>query len=175
MNRVRAAAQREQHGLHLPGPCLPSSSTSFAASLPGTAQQQSRQGRPGPGPGRGYHGGPRNGRPLRRPGCHRHRQVRLQQAPSGSQRRRLRRGPVVNVNPQTTTSPSTSSTASTSRSSSPVLAHICRDGIQQWKNCWQDGMLGSNCGVGCWQVTGLEQRNLMRCSKLRWSWSLTRC
>ncbi|XBI32408.1 hypothetical protein VPH35_055862 [Triticum aestivum] len=55
----------------------------------------------------------------------------------------------------------------------PLL--ITWDGIQQWKNCWQDGMLGSNCGVGCWQVTGLEQRNLMRCSKLRWSWSLTRC
>ena len=28
-----------------------------------------------------------------------------------------------------------------------VLAHICRDGIQQRKNCWQDGMLGTNCPI----------------------------
>uniref|UniRef100_A0A453L449 Uncharacterized protein n=1 Tax=Aegilops tauschii subsp. strangulata TaxID=200361 RepID=A0A453L449_AEGTS len=52
---------------------------------------------PGSGPGRGHHGGPRQGRPLRRPGRHRHRQVRLQQAPSGSQRRRLRRGQVARL------------------------------------------------------------------------------
>ncbi|XBH70778.1 hypothetical protein VPH35_098370 [Triticum aestivum] len=207
MNRLRAAAQREQHGLHLPGPCLPLPPSLLLHLLHGLPPgQQPRQGRPGSGPGRGHHGGPRQGRPLRRPGRHRHRQVRLQQAPSGSQRRRLRRGqvarlpvprvqdryprrsfssfchlplpsfksfdsfrcrpppkvqipppapqhtvPVIAINkefPGPVVNVTTNYNVAVNVLNSldePLL--ITWDGIQQRKNCWQDGVLGTNCPI----------------------------
>ncbi|KAF6996332.1 hypothetical protein CFC21_012679 [Triticum aestivum] len=145
MNRLRAAAQREQHGLHLPGPCLPLPPSLLLHLL---------------------HGLPPGHRPssLDRDD--------LDPDPAAATTEALAKVDLSDDPDATATA-----TAKSAAPASPVIAInkefpgpvvnvttnynvavnvlnsldepllITWDGIQQRKNCWQDGVLGTNCPI----------------------------